>query len=745
MEKNTGVNPSAFSPLSKDDSRIETALQWKVLRKSPTQSGAWLALAKEYERRGMPWQAGYAARQAFRCDNNLLESLRELRIGNWQDIKAGDAMLGFATLPEAEALADRFEMFVAECPDDWLTWLYLLRLYDMLTNSEKQKRALLETQFREIIPGESLHWLGVWRLNAGDTLGAVAAFSGLLNVQPLRCGSMMYLGEALLRVGNIAAAEKAFQRASASKNPDFLLTLAIRVFEQNYCHEAIEILRKALQLRPDSLEGWLRLSKIQWETYDLSDAEYSCRRILELDPGNKDAAFMLAALPGRMGDAKGHMAAVQAEYENGGDPLSRLGSGYAMVSLYLDDISPSEIASLHRRICKPIEAVYTVKKDFTNTRVANRRLRVGYLTGDLHRQHPVNIFMLPVLQHHDHERFEIFVYHTGAMHDLYTQKAKDCSDCWREAAKMDDNALRSMMIDDGIDVLVDLAGHTSSHRLGILAMRAAPVQVTFLGYPHSTGLSTIDCIIGDPMVTPAEHAELYSEGIAQLPNSVFCWASVDNYPLPQPRVAGLPPVFGSFNNVMKISPRTVALWARVLKAVPESQLLLKAPSLKDSAVMARFEDLFAQSGIARERLIMRGPTGLADMMQEYGDIDIALDTWPYNGGTTSLQALWMGVPLVSLAGGNFVSRMGASFLKSMGRAEWATYSEDGYVKKAAELAENCDELRKSRQFFRSAMETSPLCDIRTYTSDLEILFKQMWSVYCSGQTSRFLSINQAGC
>jgi predicted O-linked N-acetylglucosamine transferase (SPINDLY family) len=311
---------------------------------------------------------------------------------------------------------------------------------------------------------------------------------------------------------------------------------------------------------------------------------------------------------------------------------------------------------------------------------------------------------------------------------------------WREAAKMDDNALRSMILDDSVDVLVDLAGHTSSHRLGVFAMRAAPVQVTFLGYPHSTGLSTIDWIIGDPTVTPAEHSALFSEGIAQLPNSVFCWASVDDYPLPPPRAAGLPPVFGSFNNVMKISPRTVALWARVLKTVPEAQLLLKAPSFREPAVQARFADLFAKNGIARERLIMRGPTGLADMMQEYGDIDIALDTWPYNGGTTSLQALWMGTPLVSLAGGNFVSRMGASFLKSMGRAEWAAYTEDEYVNKAVGLAKTCDELRKSRQSFRSAMEASPLCDIRTYTSDLENLFRQMRSVYRSGQTSRFLSI-----
>jgi predicted O-linked N-acetylglucosamine transferase (SPINDLY family) len=328
------------------------------------------------------------------------------------------------------------------------------------------------------------------------------------------------------------------------------------------------------------------------------------------------------------------------------------------------------------------------------------------------------------------------------MFDEYTRQAKACSDHWLEAAALDDAALQRVITGDAVDILIDLAGHTSSHRLGVFAMRAAPVQATFLGYPHSTGLSRIDWLIGDATVSPAEHAHLFSEGIAQLPGSVFCWAPVDHYPLPRARLADAPVVFGSFYNAMKLSPRTIALWARVLKAVPNSQLLLKAPSLRDAAVQARFTDLFAAQGIARERLILRGPSGLAEMMQEYGDIDIALDPTHYNGGTTTLQALWMGVPVVALTGGNFVGRMGASFMATLGRPDWVAADEEAYVAAAAALALDRARLRAQRAAFRAQMEASPLCDITRYVAHFEALLQRMWAVHCAGEQPSLIRLNK---
>ncbi|MGR9053885.1 MAG: O-linked N-acetylglucosamine transferase, SPINDLY family protein, partial [Gammaproteobacteria bacterium] len=617
----------------------------------------------------------------------------------------------------------------------WLTWLYLARLLEMpgmhVENRRQDHRhALAQAQALEVIPGESLHWLGVWRLNGGDAQGAVAALSGLQEVRPMRHGSMMYLGEALLQAGNTAAAELAFTRASLSSNPDFLLNLSARVYKHNYWQEAISILQKALGLRPEHVPAWLALARIQSEVYALADCRDSLDRVATLAPGNPEAALLEAGLQGRMGDAKGHFSTLMQAYETDGDPLSRLASSVAMTSLYHDGLTADEVAALHRRLCAPIEAAVVKKAVFAHPYSTRSRLRIGYVTGDLHRQHPVNIFMLPVLLRHDRRRFEICVYHTGTMHDQYTRQAKACADRWLEAANLDDGALQQTIIDDGIDVLVDLAGHTSTHRLGVFAMRAAPVQATFLGYPYSTGLSEMDWIIGDATVTPAEHAHLYTEGLAQLPGCVFCWAPVDSYPLPPPRPAGMPVVFGSFNNAMKLSAKTIALWAKVLLAVPDSRLLLKAPSLKDTAVRARYTDLFAEQGIAPERLLFRGPSGLAEMMQEYGDIDIALDPAPYNGGTTTLQALWMGVPVISLVGGNFVGRMGASFLYTLGHSDWAAKDEAGYIAAAVRMAEQCRYRRENRSHLRARMSASPLCDIDGYVQHLQGLYEQMWANYC---------------
>jgi protein O-GlcNAc transferase len=722
------------------DSPANQVSPWARLRLSPVDATAWYELAQNYAAIDLPWQAGYAARQAVRCNADLRSRLDALAIGAWQDAAGGDALLGRTSHPEATHLAERFATQVRDCPDDWLTWLYLARLLEMpgANASSSNSQALARAKELEVIPGETLHWLGVWRLNAGNAQGAIAALSGLVDMRHMRYGSMMYLGEALLRQGNAPAAEKAFTRASLSPNPDFLLGLSARVYGHNYWQEAIEVLKKAIGLRPSHVPTWLALAKIHSEVYNLADCRECLRRVRELDPGNQEAALFDAGLQGRMGDARAHLAALQRAYEGGGDPLSRLASSVAMTSLYHDQLPPEEVAALHRRLCAPIEAAVTRLKNFSNPKTPHRRLRIGYVTGDFHRQHPVNIFMLPVLLRHDHEQFEICVYHTGTMHDEYTRQAKESADRWLEASALDDKALQQAILNDEIDVLIDLAGHTATHRLGVFALRAAPVQATFLGYPHSTGLSAIDWLIGDATVSPVEQSALFNEGIAQLPGSVFCWAPVDEYPLPPARSREAPVVFGSFNNAMKLSPTTISLWAQVLKAVPASTLLLKAPSLKDPAVQSRFAGLFAEQGIAAGRLAFRGPSGLADMMQEYGDIDIALDPTPYNGGTTTQQALWMGVPVVTLEGGNFVGRMGASFMRTLGEPDWVAGDEADYVAKAAALAAKVPGLRLQRGELRERMANSSLCNIETYVKNLEALYRRMWGSYCAGDAKRIL-------
>ena len=416
----------------------DVAKLWQQLKHSPTQPDLWLNLAGNYTRLGLPWQAGYAARQTIRLDAKLITRLQAIGCVHFQDESQGDALLGRADMPHADAMVERFSLQVQECPGDWLTWLYLARLCKVFAQAQE---AIEHAVSLEPIVGESFHWLGVWRLNAGDAKEAVAALSGLLEVRPVRFGSMMYLGEALLRTGKVAAAEKAFARASQSNNPDFLLTLSSKVFAHNYWQEAMQVLQKAISLRPKSVALLLSLAKIQSETYELKACRESLAKISELEPQNQEAYLLTAGLQGRMGDARGHLATLQNAYESGGDPLSRLASSVAMTSLYHDTMTATEVANLHRELCAPIEAAVTQKIDFGNRNTHGQRLRIACVTGDLHRQHPVNIFMLPVLKLIDHALFEVFVYHTGKMHDEYTRQAKSCTDHWLEAVALDDAAL----------------------------------------------------------------------------------------------------------------------------------------------------------------------------------------------------------------------------------------------------------------------------------------------------------------
>lgn len=714
---------------------------WEELRKQPLSTELWLELTRLYNVADQPAQWHYTAQQLRRLQHDQERSLGATPPGCSAENNQADSWEVLLRAPGSKAAriwASRLQHWLMQCPGDWLGWLYLARLED--ANNEQIHHQSLEQACRhEPIAGESLHWLGVWRLEAGDHRGAIEALAPLVDRHPMRHGSMLHLGEALLRVGNRTAAEAAFTRASASRNPAFLRLLAQRVHQHNYWQEAIAVLERARHLAPDAIPTLIQLARLHWDVYQLNQAEVLCQRILELEPGNRDVRYLLNALPGRRGDAAAHLAAVEAHYNELGHADSRLASSIAMASLYVDDCSPTQIAERHCQLCQPIETAISPQTAFSNERDPERPLKIGLVSGDFHRQHPVNLFMLPLLERLDRNYYPVTVFHTGSMHDEYTLRARQATRHWIEATGQDDPSLSQCIREQGIDILIDLAGHTSSHRLGVFAMRSAPVQATFLGYPHSTGLSRIDWLIGDPVVSPVEHAHLFSEGIAQLPASVFCWSPVDDYPLPPARPAEAPLIFGSFNNVMKLSPRTISLWSALLRDLPEARLLLKAPSLSEPSVVERFTGLFTTHGISADRLRFEGPQELSQMMQRYGAIDIALDPTPYNGGTTSLQALWMGVPLITLQGGNFVSRMGTSFLTTLGRPEWIARDEGDYRRIARELAAQREDLRANRASLRLQMATSGLSDLERYASNVQALWRRMWQHHCSKQRERILA------
>lgn len=704
-------------------------LGWAKLKSRPTDISCWQGLLDTYMSAQLHWQAVYVMRQIQRLDPAALARL-EMRLGSlaWRGDGDGDAMLGFPRLDEASAQIERFAGWLEDHPDDWLTWLYVARLHDFVEpfDASAQEAAIQQAKACEFIAGETEHLLGMWRLKAGDAAGSLAALTPLVDLRPLRHGSMMYLGEALMRLGNSVAAEKAFTRATLSNHPGFLSLLAARVYQHNYWQEAIGILQKAVKIDPVNTDLWLQLAKIQSQVYQLSDCYESIAQIKRLGSSN-EADLLAVSLDGQYGDAENYFKQLQERYENSTKKNSRLISSVLMTSLYQDNLTAEQIADLHKSYCASLrDDEAATRKNYSENRsskktLSNKPLRIGYVTGDLHRQHPVNIFMLPLLQEQKKSSIEVYVYHTGNMFDAYTEKASLCADRWVNAAHLDDAMLQREILDGQIDVLIDLAGHTSSHRLGVFVGRPAPVQATFLGYPNSTGLECMDYLIGDSIVSPPEHEHLFTEQIARIDGSVFCWSPVDHYPLPNIRDDNAPVVFGSFNNALKLSPKTISLWAKVIHAVPNSRILLKAPSFRDLGVQARYRALLEEQGVEGNRIEFRGPSELTLMMQEYGDIDIALDPLPYNGGTTSMQALWMGVPVVTMMGGNFASRMGASFMTVLGKSEWIANDEASYVAIAKTLANDISQIRHGREQLRRQVESSPLGDIKSYAKNFESL------------------------
>lgn len=614
-----------------------------------------------------------------------------------------------------------------------------------------------------------VHWrMAKYRLERGDAARALESMrQALMSARiesaqtPLsvddKAEMQIDLGDMLMRVGLAEDAHRAFERASAATSEASLVRLADLSFRYNLWQEAQAVLKRNVALHPQSATAHWNLAHSYAESWQMEDA-LACLAQAEAIAPQPGAMSMRASVAGRTGDAETALKLYKALADAEG-PLSKMRSSAAMSSLYSDQLSAQEVAALHRELFAPLGEGARSAGSFANPREPGKRLRVGLVSADFHHQHPVNIFMQPVLARLDRTQFEVTVYFTGVTNDEQTRLARARVAHWVECSSWSDLQLARRIEADGIDILLDLAGHTSMQRMSLFAQRAAPVQATFLGYPASTGVPQMDWIVADPVVAPEGSEHLYSEQVYRLPNTVFCFAPEADYPLVLPTCrsqpcwrseeadplqgkllqgdghAQRPLTFGSFNNVPKLTQHTLALWARVLQAVPGSRLLLKAPSFKDEGAIRAFKARFAALGIGEDRLEFRGPVGLADMMAEYADVDIALDPVPYNGGTTTLQAMWMGVPVVVKAGHNFVSRMGASFMRAAGLPEWVAADDDAYVAVAARMAADRQALLALKQGLRERQRTAPAWNVDQYTLDWAAALRQMWQLHCDAMNS----------
>ena len=562
----------------------------------------------------------------------------------------------------------------------------------------------------------------------GRTPEAVAALGAALRIDPSCAPCHFNLGNVYSATGDFAAAEREYRSALAldPKMVDAVIALANALESQQRPLEAEQQLRELLAAAPGCAPAAYNLGRLLRARDEFDSAEAMFRACIDVDPTFISAYTAIGDLirnAGRSKDAEQWYRKALAL-----DPLAQEAWSAMLLSLNnRDDLSAQDVLAEHLRFGAVFPPRPPVSHDGhgAQRRPAPTRIRVGYLSGDF-IQHPVALFLRPVLMHHDRTRFELFCYSNNAREDSMTRDLRSRVDHWRSIAAQDDTAAARTIRDDGIDILIDLSGHSARSRLLLFNQRCAPVQATWLGYLNTTGLRSVDFRICDGHTDPKETSESFNtETLLRLPDSQWCYLPVVDVPSAPVRQSGSPEriVFGSFNHASKMSDRCIDRWCRVLRAVPGSVIRVFAvpPGQATTALRQRFE----RNGIDGGRVTLHPRTGIDAYFAAIGDVDIALDTFPYNGGTTTFDVLWMQTPLVALAGDRPAARSGVSILSSLALSELIASTDDDYVAINVRLATEGSWRAAFRTTLRARMQASPLMDAVRFTRGYEDGLRRM--------------------
>ncbi len=565
------------------------------------------------------------------------------------------------------------------------------------------KKGAMQPSARESREHEDLIRRGNVLEDAGDLAGAQRFYEQATALDPPCWRAFVNLGNALRRQGCLGPAIEKY-RTAVQLDPSQAgahLNLGTALLRLGDAHAAEASYRSAIALRPDWQEAWFGLGCALEHCAPAAAAVDAYRQTLELDPGHGMAASCLARLLLKGGDARAarhvldqllqrsrddpHALDVLAEIrKQAGDAESAVATyrrllaarpeDFGMFSNYLFTLNliPGQDADFvfeeHARFGRQI-ATRTMRDRLQTRMQADKRLRIGYVSPDF-RRHSVSCFMEPVLEYHDRSKVAVYCYYDHSDRDEITRRFSGLADHWRDIVGRDDNDVAQAIIADKIDILIDLAGHTSGNRLSLFARKPAPLQFTWLGYLCTTGLDTIDYRICDASTDPVGKSELWqTETPARLPNGQWCYRPQ----IELPAISRLPMLhngyctFGSFNQAAKLNHNLLQIWARALAAIPHSRL--RIVGITDDLHHQAILDTFATAGVSGERLEIVGRVTLEEYFSSYRDVDIALDSFPYNGATTTCDALIMGVPVATVAGERPIERGGASLLGNLGVCE----------------------------------------------------------------------------
>ncbi|MEO5348522.1 MAG: tetratricopeptide repeat protein [Magnetococcus sp. YQC-3] len=555
---------------------------------------------------------------------------------------------------------------------------------------------------------------------------ALAIYQRIESLQPGLAATANALGVAYRAVGQLDAAEQSWRRClELDADHVVALTNLGTLYRLRKRHEeSLRCLRLAVQRQPDDADGIASLGCTLIDLGAISEALQWLDPALAARPEHVDLLGMKAfalVQQARLEEAQGLLAKARQL-----KPDSFVAIGNTLFSsLYRDQLAAPAQTRLHQELAEQVRRHVPPPLPQRAVARGGGRRRIGYISPDF-RTHPVGLFIEPVLQHHRAERVHVSCYALPCAPDETTERLQQHAHRWRDFEGWSAERMTAQIQADEIDILVDLAGYTAGGRMDLMARRPAPIQAIFLGYPYTTGLATMDYILADPTLIPPQYEYLYTERVLRFKESFLCYQrrnAPDVAPLPALRNGYI--TFGSFNNLPKLSGTALDLWARLLRAVPHSRLALKASSLGDEGTRALFRHHFVERGIAAERILLLPASLPAQYLAEFALLDIALDPIPFNGGTTSCDTFWMGVPLVTLAGESFMGRMGASLLTTLGHPEWIAATADEYVAIAARLAADVSRLADLRARLRLEMQGSGLCDAAGYTAQLEDLYLSM--------------------
>lgn len=581
----------------------------------------------------------------------------------------------------------------------------------------------------------ALSYLGYVLYQTNRDIEALPFLDRALVAAPRNADAHAWRGLVLFRLNRLDEAVAA-NRAAIKINPKHMgahHNLGMLLVQQKQYSQAIPHLKQGIELGFRRPEPFILLARAHTGTGKLLDAEKAYRDALKLDPKHVDAHIGLSNVLYDLGEHDAGIAEVRKAVESNPKALGGQ-SNYAMKLLYHGELDPEMVAGAQKAAGKAYFDQYGAAGPIWRPRDLNpeRKLRIGYLSPDLY-QHATAFFLEGVFAAHDPANVEVYCYSNSEIQDALSEQLKRLVHLYRDISRMDYRQAAALIAEDEIDILIDCAGHTRGNRLDVLALKPAPLQGTWIGYPHGTGLATMDFRLTDELADPPGMTDgHYVEKLVRLPEGTFCYKAPGDVPLPAPGPLerGEGPVFGCYNNPQKIGRRVVKLWASIVSSVPGARLRLKARQYLDAGAADRYRKRFIEAGILPSKLEIEGRGTFKEGFAEYANIDVALDPFPYHGTTSTCEALWMGAPVVVLPGKTCVSRVGASLLHRVDLDDLVARDEAHYREIAINLINDRARLAELRQTLRQRLVESSLGNGRKFVPHLENALRDLWRDFC---------------